>query len=54
MQGIGITIDSNVTDLIKKLGDAKLTRFGVLLRQIGEIYQRRPVGYQRKIAKHRP
>lgn len=38
MQGIGITIDSNVTDLIKKLGDAKLTRFGVLLRQIGEIY----------------
>ena len=40
MGGLGITIDSNVTDLVKKLGDAKLTRFGVLLRQIGEIYLR--------------
>ena len=40
MAGLGITIDSNVTDVVKKLGDAKLTRFGVLLRQIGEIYLR--------------
>lgn len=40
MQGLGITIESNVTDTVKKLGDAKLTRFGVLLRQIGEIYLR--------------
>jgi len=40
MQGLGISIDSNVTDLVKKLGDAKLTRFGVLLRQIGELHLR--------------
>ena len=40
MQGLGITIESNVTDTVKKLGDAKLTRFGVLLRHIGEIYLR--------------
>ena len=40
MNGLGITVESNVTDLVKKLGDVRLTRFGVLLRQMGEIFQK--------------